>query len=150
MNAKKDRYAVRISEASYTEMQEQALRDGAVQGIAVTLVTLDRVFGWRGVRLKRALDAIEGMLTLSILDKDITAANAVEYLRKEYGVDCDKLPIDADASGGSVKRWPDTRSRLPMICYAVIEQAVYDIHTRAGQSAKKHLTSGCFGCIMIA
>ena len=104
MNAKKDRYTVRISEASYTEMQEQALRDGAVQGIAVALVTLDRVFGWRGVRLKRALDAIEGMLTLSILDKDITAANAVEYLRKEYGVDCDKLPIDADASGGSVKR----------------------------------------------
>ncbi len=29
MNAKKDRYAVRISEVSYTEMQEQALRDEA-------------------------------------------------------------------------------------------------------------------------
>lgn len=29
MNAKKDRYAVRISESSYIEMQEQALRDEA-------------------------------------------------------------------------------------------------------------------------
>lgn len=27
MNARKDRYAVRISEASYTEMQEQAAYD---------------------------------------------------------------------------------------------------------------------------
>nr|DAI77808.1 MAG TPA: hypothetical protein [Caudoviricetes sp.] len=26
-----------------------------------------------------------------------------------------------------------------MICYAVIEQAVYDIHTRAGQTVKKAL-----------
>ena len=82
MNAKKDRYAVRISEASYTEMQEQALRDGAVQGIAVTLVTLDRVFGWRGVRLKRALDAIEGMLTLSILDKDKRRGVPTERVRR--------------------------------------------------------------------
>lgn len=47
MNAKKDRYAVRISEASYTEMQEQALRDGAKQGIAVELVALEKAFGWR-------------------------------------------------------------------------------------------------------
>ena len=35
MNTRKDRYAVRISESSYIEMQEQALRDGAKQGIAV-------------------------------------------------------------------------------------------------------------------
>lgn len=37
MNTRKDRYAVRISESSYIEMQEQELRDGAKQGIAVAL-----------------------------------------------------------------------------------------------------------------
>ena len=42
MNARKDRYAVRISESSYIEMQEQALRDGAKQGIAVALVALEK------------------------------------------------------------------------------------------------------------
>lgn len=32
MNAKKDRYAVRISEASYTEMQQEAIQDGVKEG----------------------------------------------------------------------------------------------------------------------
>ena len=45
MNTRKDRYAVRISESSYIEMQEQALRDGAKQGIAVALVALEKAFG---------------------------------------------------------------------------------------------------------
>lgn len=34
MNARKNRYAVRISETSYAEMQQKALQDGARQGVS--------------------------------------------------------------------------------------------------------------------
>ena len=105
MNAKKNRYAVRISETDCRKIQEQALHDGAIQGIAVALVALDKVFGWRKARLKHAMDAIESMLMLSVFDMDITAADAVDYLRSEYDIDCDKLPIEADASGDQTKQY---------------------------------------------
>ena len=100
MNAKKNRYAARISEASYTEMQEQALRDGAKQGIAVALVALEKVFGWRKIRLERVYGVVDELLHLpQIFGHDVTADDAIAYLRKTYGIDVDQLDVQADAGG---------------------------------------------------
>ncbi len=100
MNTRKDRYAVRISEASYIEMQEQALRDGAKQGIAVALVALEKAFGWRKVRLERVYSVVDELLHLpQIFGHDVTADDAIAYLRKTYGIDVDQLDVCADAGG---------------------------------------------------
>lgn len=97
MNAKKDRYAVRISEASYAEMQEKALQDGVKEGAAIMLVTLEKLLGWRRTRLTRVFDAMQEILLMpSMFGKDVTAEDAIKHLRKEYGVDVDKLEINVD------------------------------------------------------
>lgn len=99
MNTRKDRYAVRISESSYIEMQEQALRDGAKQGIAIALVALEKAYGWRKVRLERVYSAVDELLHLpQILGRDVTADDAITYLRKAYGIDVDQLDVQADAN----------------------------------------------------
>lgn len=98
MNAKKDHYAVRISESSYIEMQEQALRDGAKQGIAVALVALEKAFGWRKVRLERVYSVVDDLLHLpQIFGHDVTADDVIAYLRKAYGIDVDQLDVQVDA-----------------------------------------------------
>lgn len=97
MNTRKDRYAVRISESSYIEMQEQALRDGAKQGIAAALVALEKASGWRTVRLKRILDTVQELLLMpSAFGNDITAEDAIKHIRQEYGIDVDALEIPVD------------------------------------------------------
>lgn len=100
MKARKERYTVAISETLYWEMQEQALRDGAKQGIAVALVALEKAFGWRKVRLERAYSVVDDLLHLpQILGRDVTADDAITYLRKTYGIDVDQLDVQADAGG---------------------------------------------------
>ena len=100
MNTRKDRYAVRISESSYIEMQEQALRDGAKQGIAVALVALEKALGWRKIRLERVYSVVDELLHLpQIFGHDVTADDAIAYLRKTYGIDVDQLDVCADAGG---------------------------------------------------
>lgn len=97
MNARKDRYAVRISEASYAEMQQKALQDGARQGVAVALVAIEKALGWRTVRLKRIFDGVQELLQMpSVLGKEITADDAIRYLRSEYGIDVDDLSVNVD------------------------------------------------------
>ena len=97
MNAKKDRYAVRVSEASYAEMQQEALQDGVKEGVAVMLVTLEKLLGWRRTRLTRVFDAMQEILLMpAMFGKDVTAEDAIKHLRKEYGVDVDKLEINVD------------------------------------------------------
>ena len=98
MNTRKGRYAVRISESSYIEMQEQALRDGAKQGIAVALVALEKAFGWRKIRLERVYGVVDELLP-QIFGHDVTADDAIAYLRKTYGIDVDRLDVCADAGG---------------------------------------------------
>ena len=98
MNTRKDRYAVRISESSYIEMQEQALRDGAKQGIAVALVALEKALGWRKIRLERVYGVVDELLHLpQIFGHDVTADDAIAYLRKTYGIDVGRLDVQADA-----------------------------------------------------
>ena len=98
MNTRKDRYAVRISEASYIEMQEQALRDGAKQGIAIALVALEKAFGWRKIRLGRVYGVVDELLHLpQIFGHDVTADDAIAYLRKAYDIDVDQLDVQVDA-----------------------------------------------------
>lgn len=100
MKARKERYKVAISETLYREMQEQALRDGAKQGIAVALVALEKAFGWRKVRLERVYSVVDDLLHLpQILGRDVTADDAITYLRKAYGIDVDQLDVQADADG---------------------------------------------------
>lgn len=97
MNARKDRYAVRISEASYAKMQQEALQDGVKEGVAVMLVTLEKLLGWRRTRLTRVFDAMQEILLMpAMIGKDVTAEDAIRHLRKEYGVDVDKLKINVD------------------------------------------------------
>ena len=85
MNTRKDRYAVRISESSYIEMQEQAL---------------EKAFGWRKVRLERVYGVVDELLHLpQIFGHDVTADDAIAYLRKTYGIDVDQLDVCADAGG---------------------------------------------------
>lgn len=64
MKARKERYTVAISETLYRDMQEQALRDGAKQGIAVALVALEKALGWRKVRLERVYSVVDDLLHL--------------------------------------------------------------------------------------
>ena len=98
MKARKERYKVAISETLYREMQEQALRDGAKQGIAVALVALEKAFGWRKVRLERVYSVVDDLLHLpQIFGHDVTADDAIAYLRKTYGIDVDQLDVQADA-----------------------------------------------------
>ena len=83
MNTSKDRYAVRISESSYIEMQEQAV-------------------GWRKIRLERVYGVVDELLHLpQIFGHDVTADDAIAYLRKTYGIDVDQLDVCADAREGS-------------------------------------------------
>ena len=100
MNTRKDRYAVRISESSYIEMQEQALRDGAKQGIAVALVALEKALGWRKIRLERVYGVVDELHLPQIFGHDVTADDAIAYLRKTYGIDVDQLDVQADAREG--------------------------------------------------
>lgn len=98
MKARKERYTVAISETLYRDMQEQALRDGAKQGIAVVLVALEKAFGWRKVRLERVYSVVDDLLHLpQIFGHDVTADDAIAYLRKTYGIDVDQLDVQADA-----------------------------------------------------
>lgn len=107
MNARKDRYAVRISEASYAEMQQEALQDGVKEGVAVMLVTLEKLLGWRRMRLTRVFDAMQEILLMpAMFGKDVTAEDAIRHLQKEYGIDVDKLEINVDINyvdGGDQK-----------------------------------------------
>ncbi len=97
MNARKDRYAIRISETTCAEMQQEALQDGAKEMAAVFLVALEKASGWRTVRLKRILDTVQELLLMpSAFGNDITAEDAIKHIRQEYGIDVDALEIPVD------------------------------------------------------
>ncbi len=64
------------------------------------LVTLEKLLGWRRMRLTRVFDAMQEILLMpAMFGKDVTAEDAIKHLRKEYGVDVDKLDVCADAGG---------------------------------------------------
>ena len=107
MKARRDRYTVPISVKSYEEMQRKialsALRDGVLQGIAICMMALEMVFGWRRGRLTRFYHAVREILSMpKIMGKDPTADDAIARMRDLYHIDLDKLEIDVDLED---KKW---------------------------------------------
>lgn len=101
MKARKDRYAVSISVQQYEQMHREAaqdaLRDGARQGIAVCMMALEMAYGWRGKRLRAFCDEVDAVLHMPcIMGKDPTAAGAIDRIRDLYQIDLDKLEITVD------------------------------------------------------
>ena len=101
MKTKRERYTVPISVQSYEEMQRKialsALRDGVLQGIAICMMALEMVFGWRRGRLTRFYHAVCDILHMpKIMGKDPTADDAIARMRDLYHIDLDKLEIDVD------------------------------------------------------
>lgn len=49
------------------------------------------------MRLKRIFDGVQELLQMpSVLGKEITADDAIRYLRSEYGIDVDDLSVNVD------------------------------------------------------
>ena len=60
----------------------------------------EQAFGWRKVRLERVYGVVDELLHLpQIFGHDVTADDAIAYLRKTYGIDVDRLDVCADAGG---------------------------------------------------
>ena len=107
VKSRRDRYTVPISVQSYEEMQRKialsALRDGVLQGIAICMMALEMVFGWRRGRLTRFYYAVCDILHMpKIMGKDPTADDAIARMRDLYHIDLDKLEIDVDLED---KKW---------------------------------------------
>lgn len=101
MKTIRDRYTVRISVADYEKMRDEiykeALADGAKQGVAVCLRTLETVYQWKGKRLTVFTDNVnETLHTPAILGRDITGEDAINYLKDNYNIDLDSLKVDVE------------------------------------------------------
>lgn len=98
MNARKERYTVPISVTSYEEMrreiQQDALRDGTIQGLALAMWVLDMDFGWKGKRLSDFYHAIDDALHLTnVFGKEPDCGGIVDRIREKYALDLDTLEI---------------------------------------------------------
>lgn len=101
MKTRRDRYTVPISVQSYEEMQRKialsALRDGVLQGIAISMMALEMSYGWRRGRLTGFYYAVDEILHMpKIMGKDPTADGAIARMRDLYHIDLDKMEIDVD------------------------------------------------------
>ncbi len=101
MKTRRDRYTVPISVQSYEQMRDEitqiALRDGAIQGIAVCMMALEMVYGWRRSRLTRLYSEVNAILHMpKLMGKEVTADGAVVRMRDLYRIDLDKLDIAVD------------------------------------------------------
>lgn len=99
MKALKDRNTVKISVTAYEQMRDEiyqvALADGAKQGVAICLIALEKMLGWRKKRLERIVESADEILHWpDIFGKDVTGDDAISYLRKEYGIDLDALDLE--------------------------------------------------------
>lgn len=104
MKAKRERYTIPISVASYEKMRDEALMtgldQGSRQGIAAAMYTLWRKYGWRGKRLRDFYDAIDDTLHMpDIFGVSPTAGGAIEMMKGRYQIDIDKLDIRVSLEG---------------------------------------------------
>lgn len=96
MKALKDRNTVKISVTAYEQMRDEiyqvALADGAKQGVAICLIALEKMLGWRKKRLERVVENVDEILSWpDVFGKDVTGDDAISHLKNEYGIDLDEL-----------------------------------------------------------
>lgn len=90
---------MKISVTAYEQMRDEiyqvALADGAKQGIAICLIALEKMLGWRKKRLERVVENVDEILSWpDVFGKDMTCDDAISYLRKEYDIDLDELEVN--------------------------------------------------------
>lgn len=98
MKTKKERYQYTVSETSYKEMQDEiqldALRDGAAQGLALAMWVLETDFGWKGKRLMDFYNCVNEALHFpDIFGKEPDCGGIIDRMREKYGIDIDELGI---------------------------------------------------------
>ena len=105
MKANKARYRVGVTPAQYNVLKHvieaDSLVDGCKQGIAAVLYVLGtrEKDSFTPEQLKTLTEDIETLLTIpGIMGKSFYGQDIIEYLKKHYAIDVDKLSIKADPS----------------------------------------------------
>jgi hypothetical protein len=92
---------VRISESGYQKLKQQlveeALREGAVQGIAAVLAGMSK-HGYGKKRLQDALAWAQEVLSMpEVFSRTLTADDVLDYLKSSYDLKVDELKMNVQS-----------------------------------------------------